>query len=164
MDLLEAILALLRALLKAVTEKSDDALLDRAYGCFGFLGLASLAFGLSVLLSESSGLAGGLTVLFGMLLPLALMLGMFAASVCGIVLTVKFRRHPALVVLSVVSIVCVGGAMVYMSHSVIPELPHYLEYAPTIGVAIYVAANVLLPAWWFAMGRRRYRSNALAQE
>jgi len=28
--------ALLRALLKAVTEKSDDALLDRAYGCSAF--------------------------------------------------------------------------------------------------------------------------------
>ncbi len=164
MDLLEAIFALLRGVLKAVTEKSDDALLDRAYGCFGFLGLASLAFGLSVLLSESSGLGGRLTVLFGMLLPLALMLGMFAASVCGIVLTVKFRRHPALVVLSVVSIVCGGGGMIYISHSVLPDLPHYLEYAPTIGVAIYVAANVLIPAWWFAMGRRRYRSKALAQE
>jgi len=45
-DLLEAILALLRALLKAVTEKSDDALLDRAYGCFGFLGLVTMSFAL----------------------------------------------------------------------------------------------------------------------
>jgi hypothetical protein len=155
MDLLEAIFALLRAVLKAVTEKSDDALLNRAYGCFGFLGLASLAFGLSVLLSESTSLGGGLTVLFGMLLPLALMLGMFAVSVCGIILTVKFRRHSALVLLSVVSIVCGGGGIFYISHSVLPDLPHDLEYAPTIGVAIYIAANVLIPTWWFAMGRRR---------
>ena len=49
MDLLEAIFALLRAVLKAVTEKSEDALLDRAYGCFGFLGLVTMSFGIAAL-------------------------------------------------------------------------------------------------------------------
>jgi hypothetical protein len=35
-----------------------------------------------------------------------------------------------------------------------------VEYAIDIAFGIYIAANVLIPAWWFAMGRRRYRSKA----
>jgi hypothetical protein len=171
MDLLEAIFALLRAVLKAVTEKSDDALLDRAYGCFGFLGVASLPFGIAALLSHfglmnfdegSNGFTW--TLVFGMLLGPLLLVGILVASVWGVVLTVKFWRHSALVVLTVVSIVCGGGGIIYISHSDAPNLPHYLDNAVAIGAAIYVAANVLLPAWWFAIGRRRYRSKALAQE
>ena len=171
MDLLEAIFALLRAVLKAVTEKSEDALLDRAYGCFGFLGLVTMSFGIAALLSQfglvnfDEGSHGfGWTLVGAMLLGPLLLVGMLFASVCAIVLTVKFWRHSALVVLSVVSIVCVGGAMIYISHSDAPNLPHYLDNAVAIGAAIYIAANILLPAWWFAMGRRRYRSKALAQE
>src|SRR2546422_2965826 len=131
MDLLEAIFALLRAVLTAVAEKSEDALLDRAYGCFGFLGLVTMSFGIAALLSQfglvnfDEGSHGfGWTLVGPMLLGPLLLVGMLFASVCGIVLTVKFWRHSALVVLSVVSIVCVGGAMIYISHSDAPNLPH----------------------------------------
>ena len=165
MGSLEGISDLLRAVLKVVTEKSDDALLNRAYGCFGFLGLASLPFGIAALLSHfglmnfdegSNGFTW--TLVFGMFLGPLLLVGMLVASVSGIVLTVKFWRHSALVVLSLVSIVCVGGGVTYISYSDAPNLPHYLDNAVAIGAAIYIAANVLIPAWWFAMGRRRYRS------
>src|SRR5690242_21603951 len=107
MDLLEAMFALLRAMLKAVTEKSVDALLDRAYGCFGFLGLVTMSFGIAALLShfglvnfDEGSHGSGWTLVGAMLLGPLLLVGMFAASVCGIVLTVKFRRHSTLVVLS----------------------------------------------------------------
>ncbi|SRR6266403_3850314 len=172
MDLLEAILALLRALLKAVTEKSDDALLDRAYGCFGFLGLVTMSFGIAALLSHfglmnfDEGSNGfGWTLVGGMLLGPPLLVGMLVASVWGIVLTVKFWRHSALVVLSVVSIVCGGGLLtvIAIEWDVYPG-SSTLTPAMDIAGGLYIAANVFIPAWWFIKGRRRNRSEALAQE
>ena len=172
MDLLEAILALLRALLKAVTEKSDDALLDRAYGCFGFLGLVTMSFGIAALLSHfglmnfDEGSNGfGWTLVGGMLLGPPLLVGMLVASVWGIVLTVKFWRYSALVVLSVVSIVCGGGLLtvIAIEWDVYPG-SSTLTHAMDIAGGLYIAANVFIPAWWFIKGRRRNRSEALAQE
>jgi hypothetical protein len=172
MDLLEAIFALLRAVLKAVTEKSDDALLDRAYACFGFLGLVTLLIGIAALLSQfglmnfkegSNGFTW--TLVFGMFLGPLLLVGMLVASVWGVVLTVKFWRHSALVVLSVVSMLCGGGLLTVMAieWGVYPG-SSTLTHAMDIAGGAYIAANVLIPAWWFAMGRRRYRSEAHAQE
>jgi hypothetical protein len=168
MDLLEAIFSLLRA----VTEKSDDALLNRAYGCFGFLGLVTLLFGIVALLSQfglmnfNEGSNGfGWMLVGGMLLGPPLLVGMLVASVWGIVLTVKFWRHSALVVLSVVSIVCGGGLLTVMAIEW-DVSPGSSTLTPAMDIAggVYIAANVLVPAWWFIKGRRRYRSEALAQE
>lgn len=166
MYLLRAILALLQAVLKVVTGKSDESLLDRAYGCFGFLGLASLPFAIGALLSQfglmnfdegSNGFM--LMVVFGMFLGPLLLVGMLVASVSGIALTVKFWQHSALVVLSVISIVCGGGGIViFVSYWDVPSFPHYLDNVLAIGAAIYIAANILIPAWWFTKGRRRYRN------
>jgi hypothetical protein len=163
MDLLEAILTLLRAVLKAVIEKSDDALLNRAYGCFGLLGLVTMSFGIAALLSQfglvnfDEGSHGsGWTLVGAMLLGPPLLVGMLFASVCGILLTVKFRRHSALVVLSVISIVCGGGLVIVLAsewdaHPGSPALTHAVDIAG----GLYITANVLIPAWWFTKGRRR---------
>jgi hypothetical protein len=90
---------------------------------------------------------------------------MLVASVWGIVLTVKFWRHSALVVLSVVSIVCGGGLLtvIAIERDVYPG-SSTLTHAMDIAGGLYIAANVFIPAWWFIKGRRRNRSEALAQE
>ena len=172
MNLLEAIFALLKAVLNVVTEKSDDAPLDRAYGCFGFLGLVTLPFGIAALLSQfglmsfDEGSHGyGWTLVGGMLLGPLLLVGMLVASVSGIVLTVKFWRHSALVVLSVVSIICGGGLLIVIAieWDVSPG-SSTLTHAMDIAGGLYIAANVFIPAWWFIKGRRRYKSKAFAQE
>jgi hypothetical protein len=155
-----------------VPENSSEVLrleyarLNRAYGCFGFLGVASLPFGIAALLDEFhlinfDAIVGvrleGWTIFLG--IP-----GMLCATIYGIRQTVRFR-HPALVVLSVVSIICWGGTMIYMPYSDLhPTLDYVMGYVLGIAFGIYITANIFIPAWWFTMGRRRYRSKELAQE
>ncbi len=134
----------------------EYARLNRAYGCFGFLGVASLPFGLAALLDEFhlmnfDAIVGvkleGWTIFLG--IP-----GMLCATIYGIRQTVRFR-HPALVVLSVVSIIFWGGTMIYFRY-----FDYVTGYVLGIAFGIYITANIFIPAWWFTMGRRRYRSKA----
>ncbi|MGC2194936.1 MAG: hypothetical protein WA628_09685 [Terriglobales bacterium] len=103
--------------------RSEESLLNRAYGCFAFLGLATLPVGVGILfyvlhwMNFDEGSTGGtLTMLFGMGLAAPLAMGMLGATIYGIQQTVRFR-HPALVVLSVISIVCGGGLIVLLPHT-----------------------------------------------
>jgi hypothetical protein len=156
-----------------VPKKSEEPLLNRAYRCFGFLGLVTLPLGLAALLQavglmnfgmgtigkDSQGVGETLTrwaFAIGLFLGLPILGGMLYATIYGIRQAVRFR-HPALVVLSVVSIVFWGVTMIYVPMLDVPGHP-YLEYGWDIGGGIYVAANVLIPAWWFSQGRRCYRS------
>lgn len=160
-------------------EKSDDSRLSRAYGCFAFLGLITLPLGLAALLQafglmnfdvgtigKDSGGVGQtlsrLALLVGMLLGLPIIAGVLYASIYGIRQTVRFRHTP-LVVLSVVSIVCGGGLLIVVANEwdIYSGTPT-LRYAMDIAGAVYVAANVLIPAWWFSKGKRRYRTKAPA--
>jgi hypothetical protein len=154
-------------------QNRNEIRLSRAYRCFGFLGLVTLPFGLAGLLSEfglmnfdegSGGVGETLSrwaFLVGMLLGLPICAGMLYCTIYGIRQTVRFR-HPALVALSAVSIVCGGGTMIYVTMSDVPGHP-FLEYVCDIGGGTYIAANLLIPAWWFVIGRRN-RSTAFAQE
>ena len=155
-----------------VPRKSDESRLNRAYGCFAFLGLATLPVGVGVLLSLlhwmsfDEGTNGGtLVMLFGMGLAAPLSLGILCASIFGISQTVRFR-HPALVVLSVISIACGGGMIVLLPHTPVwhggPDLL-IVDYGMGFAFGIYIAGNLLIPAWWFTRARRRYRTKALAQ-
>ena len=40
-----------------------------------------------------------------------------------------------------------------------PSVP-MVDYGMGVAFGIYIAANLLIPAWWFINGRRRYRSKA----
>jgi hypothetical protein len=148
----------------------EYARLNRAYNCFAFVGLATLPFGIGALLYEfglmnfderAHGLGWTLSG-WAMILGPPIVVGMLGASVYGIRQTVRFR-HTGLVVLSVVSIICWGGTMIYMPYSDLPDHPtldSVMGYVLGIGLGLYIAANLLIPAWWFAMGRRRYVNKA----
>jgi hypothetical protein len=153
--------------------RSDESLLNRAYCCFAFLGLATLPVGVGALLyvlhwmNFDEGSTGGtLTMLFGMALATPLAIGMVGASIFGIWQTVRFR-HPALVVLSMVSVVCGGGLIALLPYTPGwnggPGLP-IVDYGMGVAFGIYIAANLLIPAWWFINGRRRYRSKAALRD
>jgi len=147
----------------AAERKRRLRLLDRAYGCFAFLGLATLPFGVAAIL-ESFGLLdygvgfgrtlAGWVELFEFTLAIPLFVAMLVASAYGIRRAVQFG-HTALVVLSVVSTVCGGGYIVVV-------LTDWHEGKGIVGVlteiafCIYLAANILIPAQWFIIGRRRY--------
>jgi hypothetical protein len=154
---------------KQVLPKSELPRLNRAYACFAFLGLATLPVGVGALLSvlrwmnfDEGSTGGSLAMLFGMALATPLFLGMLAASIFGIWQTMRFR-HPALIVLSVISVACSGGLIILL-----PNTPGWkggsdspmVDYGMGIAFGIYIAANLLIPAWWFTQGRRRYRSAA----
>ena len=154
-----------------VPRKSDESRLNRAYGCFAFLGLATLPVGVGVLLSmlhwmnfDEGSNGGTLVMLFGMALAAPLSVGILGASIFGISQTVRFR-HPALVVLSLISIACGGGMIVLLPKTPVwngaPDVP-IVDYGIGIAFGIYIAANILIPAWWFTKGRQRYRSKTLA--
>jgi hypothetical protein len=156
-----------------VTRKSEKSRLNRVFGCFAFLGLATLPVGVGILLSVlhwmsfDEGTNGGtLAMLFGMGLAAPLSLGILGASIFGILQTVRLR-HPALVVLSAISIACGGGMIALLPKTPVwnggPDFP-MVDYGIGIAFGIYVVANILIPAWWFTRGRRNYRSNALAKQ
>jgi hypothetical protein len=153
--------------------RSDESLLNRAYGCFAFLGMATLPVGVGALLSvlhwmnfDEGSTGFMLVMLFGMVLAVPLSVGILGASIFGISQTMRFR-HPALVVLSLISIACGGGMIVLLPHTPVwnggPDFP-IVDYGMGIAFGIYIVGNVLIPAWWFIKGRRRYRTEAFAQE
>ena len=139
--------------------------LNRAFGCFAFLGLATLPVGVGILLSvlhwmnfDEGSNGGTLVMLFGMGLAAPLSVGMLGASIYGIQQTVRFR-HTALVALSAISIACGVGMLGLLPYTPVwnggPDFP-IVDYAIGIAFGIYVTANLLIPAWWFTKGRRRY--------
>jgi hypothetical protein len=153
--------------------RSDESLLNRAYSCFAFLGLATLPVGVGALLyvlhwmNFDEGSTGGtLTMLFGMGLATPLAIGMVCASIFGFWQTVRFR-HPALVALSMVSIVCGGGLIALLPYTPGwnggPDSP-IVDYGMSVAFGIYIAANLLIPAWWFINGRRHYGSKAALRD
>jgi hypothetical protein len=155
-----------------VPTKSDASLLNRAYGCFAFLGLATLPIGIGILLSAlhwtsfDEGTNGGtLVMLFGMGLATPLFVGILYATTFGIRQTLRFR-HPGLVVLSVISIACGGGMIALLPYTPVwkggPDFP-VVDDGIGLAFVIYIAGNVLIPVWWFTRGRRSYRAKAPVQ-
>jgi hypothetical protein len=152
----------------------SESLLNRAYGCFAFLGLVTLPFGFAALLQElglmyfdegSGGLGetlSGSAYYWGILLGGPILLGMLVATAYGIVRTVQFR-HLALVVLSGNAIACGGGTVLLIFAADNAPQP-LLDSLICIGFATYITANLLIPAWWFTKGRRRYSIKALDPE
>ena len=80
--------------------RSDESLLNRAYGCFIFLGLATLPVGVGLSLAvlhwmnfDEGSTGGSLAMLFGMALAPPLAMGIVGASIFGIWQTVRFRHR-----------------------------------------------------------------------
>jgi len=141
-----------------VPERSTESRLNRAFGCFAFLGLAASTFGLFALLLNFGLLKDYWGLLFEIFLYFPLLVAMLIVSVCGIVQTVRLR-HSALVVLSAIAITCA---------TLMLTLPNggggSLGVVTGIAAGIFLAANVLIPAWWFIFGRQRYRGEAFLRE
>ena len=106
-------------------------------------------------------LAADFAAAIAWLIPAICYLGggtLLIGSIYGFWQTVRFR-HRALIVLSVITIAC-GSSLIVLVRYDGPDLP-IVDYGMGIAFAIYIIANVFIPAWWFAKGRRRYRSRAL---
>lgn len=109
---------------------------------------------------EGSGTIGetlsGLVMAFTLIFGLPTFAAMIGATVYGIARAVQFR-HPAMVILSVISMVCGGGVIALLTVLSDRESP----YAFGAFGGVYIAGNVLIPAWWFAVGRRRFAQGGL---
>ncbi len=141
-------------------EQSDEFRLNRAYRCFAFLGIVTLPFPLLDLRTQFKA-ANGIVERWGVLAELVVMIlalptfaGMLYATIYGIRQTVRFRHRP-LVFLSAVSIICGGGFLLSIPYwdSFGHDPHHVTDYLLGFGFSLYVAANVLIPAWWFIKGR-----------
>jgi len=148
-------------------QHSDEVRLNRAYRCFGFLGIVMLPFPLLDLLSEflSKDIVeswGLLAELVGMLLAFPVLVGVLYATIYGIRQTVRFGHRP-LVFLSAVSIICGGGFLLSIPYWDSPRNA-VREYLMALGFGFYIAANILIPAWWFIKGRRQYRSKVALRD
>jgi len=150
-----------------VAKRSDASLLNRAYGCFAFLGIVTLPFPLLDLLSKFVGDRnfeswGLLAELAGMLLAFPVLAGVLYATIYGIRQTVRFRHRP-LVFLSAVSIICGGGFLLSIPYWDSPRNA-VRDYLMALGFGLYMAANILIPAWWFIKGRRQYSAKAALRD
>jgi len=148
-------------------QHSDEVRLNRAYRCFGFLGIVTLPFPLLDLLSKFVGEAyieswGLLAELAGMFLAFPVLAGVLYATIYGIRQTVRFRHRP-LVFLSAVSIICGGGFLLSIPYWDSPRNA-VRDYLMALGFGFYLAANILIPAWWFVKGRRQYRSKGTLRD
>lgn len=159
--------------LRAKKTKSKKAQLNWTFGYFFFLGLTTLPFGVIALLDalhwvnlEKISSDGEFWIeIFGLTVALPLVLAMLAATIMGIWRTVELR-HPALIVLSIVSIICGGGMIALVPYTPVwnghPDVP-VVDHTMAIAFGIYICANVLIPAWWFIVRRPRDKNSAVAQ-
>ena len=129
--------------------------LDRAYACYAYVGLFTIAMLAVVALpsTEKKEGYGMALVLPGALLPVAF--------VAAIVMTVRLRRHRALIFLSLSTLIL---TLVFLAVGISDWSAEGLsEYAVNTVVGVYGAGAVLVPVWWFVKGRRHYRDNALTR-
>jgi hypothetical protein len=141
--------------------------LNRAYGCYAFIGVTILVF-LAIASAIPEGEAAeGYGMMMGMSVGAPLMLGSIIAFVAGIVLTLglhdRWHRHRPLVIVCLTHVLFMAGAI--GASSAIPDEPgRLLQYALYALVGIYIAIAVLVPGWWFTIGRRKYRDHNREKE
>jgi hypothetical protein len=121
--------------------------LSVAYACFVFCGLYVLAGDMM-----EAGFAGDISVFIGLWLA-ALGLAGVVALVCGTVLALKAPRHPPLLALCLTNVVFIAAVIAMLAL----EGPLKTNLEPTVKVAswIYVALSILIPLWWFLIGKPR---------
>ena len=129
--------------------------LDRAYACYAYVGLFTIALLFVVTVPvptpdarEGYGMA---LVLPGTLLPIAF--------VAAIVLTVKWRRHKPLRLLGLSTLFL---ALLFLLAGVSDCCGDgRSEYVLDAFIGIFGCCATFVPAWWFAIGRRRYRDEVV---
>jgi hypothetical protein len=121
--------------------------LSVAYACFVFCGLYVLAGDMM-----EAGFAGDISVFIGLWLA-ALGLASVMALMCGTVLALKAPRHPPLLALCLTNVVFIAAVIAMLAM----EGPLKANLEPTVKVAswIYVALSILIPLWWFLIGKPR---------
>jgi hypothetical protein len=117
-------------------------LIDFAYACFAAFGMALLALWAGPALGVPAETIGTIGMLTGM--------GFLLALFCGIALAVWYWRHTSLLLLGLINIAfwAIAFRVLFFSDPLNPSL--YFQ----ILIGIYVATLILIPAWWFAVGRR----------
>jgi carbon starvation protein CstA len=134
--------------------------LDRVYACYAYLGLFTIAaLAVSIVpVSTPDGREGyGMAlVLPGTLVPIVL--------VTTIVLTVRLRSHKPLRLLGRSTLfLALLLALLGFAASVSKGYADWLfEYAFDISIGIYGCAATIVPVWWFAIGRRRFRESLVS--
>jgi hypothetical protein len=126
--------------------------LDLAYGCYAYIGLFIMGGVVLVTLASAEnreGYAMGLGGLPALLLPIAL--------VAAIILSARLRHQRSLAVLGLSTLFLVGLTAAGAVSNCCEEGAS--EYASYVVVALWGTASILVPAWWFAVGRRRYRES-----
>lgn len=114
--------------------------LDFAYACFALLGLTMLAFEAEAFVDAKNQGAYAMTI--GLLLLLPSMLA-FVLAIC---LTVMRRRYRPIVVFCLLTMLLLALAI------------------GSVAMAwIYGAVSMLVPAWWFTVGRWRNTDTPLLQ-
>lgn len=131
--------------------KQESRRLGRAYACYAYIGLFAIALLAVVTVPvptpdarEGYGMA---LVLPGTVLPIVF--------VAAMVLTVRLRFHKPLLLLGLSTLLL--PLLVFAVSGCCSE--KLSEYAMNIVVGIYGVGAVLVPVWWFAAGRRRYRKS-----
>jgi hypothetical protein len=124
--------------------------LDRAYACYAYVGLFTIAVVAVVSVPVSPPDAregyGMALVLPATLLPIPV--------VTAIVLTVRLRRHKPLRLLGLSTLFL---PLLFLAAGVSDDYAvGRFEYVLNVFIGMFGCAATFVPAWWFAVGRRRY--------
>jgi hypothetical protein len=112
--------------------------LDFAYACFAFVGFTMLAIVAEPFFvdEKSPGAGAG----YGFLVGMGFVLPSMLALVLAICLTVMRRRHQQIVIFCMLNVLLLSLALIWENDS--------LRW-------VYGTVSMLVPAWWFTVGRWR---------
>ncbi len=121
--------------------------LDFAYACFAFVGFTMLAIVAEPFFVDEKDPTGSGEG-YGFLVGMCLMLPSMLALVLAICLTVMRRRHQPIVIFCMLNVLLLSLALIWENDS--------MEW-------VYGTVSMLVPAWWFIVGRWRNTDKPLLQ-
>jgi len=121
--------------------------LDFAYACFAFMGFTMLAIVAEPFFVDEKDPTGSGEG-YGFLVGMCLMLPSMLALVLAICLTVMRRRYQPIVIFCMLNVLLLSLALIWENDS--------LRW-------VYGTVSMLVPAWWFIVGRWRNTDKPLLQ-
>ncbi len=121
--------------------------LDFAYACFAFMGFTMLAIVAEPFFVDEKDPTGSGEG-YGFLVGMCLMLPSMLALVLAICLTVMRRRYQPIVIFCMLNVLLLSLALIWENDS--------MEW-------VYGTVSMLVPAWWFTVGRWRNKDERLFQ-